>query len=293
MLAGCSSDDDSQTSLDNGLKVRRLTIAQTDNRVSRATLNEVDNILQPSWTKNDALTYCNLSQIITYYSAHAALPSGNLTAAETAVRSAFTGDVICNVGDKVAVVYPTTTFRRNGESNCQFAITLSGQDGTLETLATTYHYVYGVATVNAVTDATADATMPKMKSLLTACKFSFEDKDSKEAIIVKTLTIGYDDMSYNGKYPQTATVVANTDQDAITVTAASAADTSAPLSITLGSATTNVYVALLPVGTADAKKTFVFHVTDDKGNTYTGKARAELKEGEFVTATEIGLNKTN
>ena len=295
MLAGltaCSGDDDTATNdnapqaTDDGVKVRRLTITEADDGAAearqaptRASLTEDDG-LTAKWTAGDALTYCNLSRVD--YGNDDAPYSGGLTAAATAATSQFTGNVECRKGDYLAVVYPATRFT----TNSQYTIALSGQDGTLAGLATRFHYVYGKALVNSVTNATADATMPKMKSLLTVCKFSFVDKSSNAAISIKTLTISYGGSSSDaGKYPQTATVSigVNTAQDDVHATGN---ESSGPLTITCPTAQAAVYVALLPTA---AERTFRFTVTDGSGNTYTGTAKATLTEGEYIVATGLKL----
>ena len=298
----CSSDDDTKSTketekapVENEVKVRRLTITEVEGdaadakqALTRATLEEDESGLVPSWKAGDELTYCNLSRM--QYNGEEEeeeedVPvSGNLTATTTAATSQFTGNVTCIAGDYLAVVYPAATFT----TNSQYTIALSGQDGTLAGLATRFHYVYGKALVNSVTDATADATMPKMKSLLTVCKFSFVDKSSNAAIPIKTLTISYGgDGSDAGKYPQTATVSigVNTAQDDVHATGATATE---PLTVTCSPAQDAVYVALLP--TAE-QRTFSFTVSDGSGNSYTGTAKATLTEGEYVEATGLKLTK--
>lgn len=286
-LTACSGDDDNapQTA-DDGVKVRRLTITEADGgaaearqSLTRASLTEGDG-LTAKWTAGDALTYCNLSRV---NQGNGEAPySGGLTAASTAAASQFTGNVTCLKGDYLAVVYPDATFT----TNSQYTIALSGQDGTLAGLATRYHYVYGRAYITTVTDQTADATMPKMKSLLTVCKFSFVDKDGGAAIPIKTLTVSYGGSGSDaGKYPQTATVSigVNMAQDDVHATDATA---TGPLTVTCPSEQEAVYVALLPT---NAQRTFSFTVTDDSGNSYTGTAKATLAEGEYVEATGLKL----
>ena len=298
MLAGltaCSGDDDTATNdnapqaTDDGVKVRRLTITEADDGAAearqaptRASLTEDDG-LTAKWTAGDALTYCNLSRVD--YGNDDAPYSGGLTAAATAATSQFTGNVECRKGDYLAVVYPATRFT----TNSQYTIALSGQDGTLAGLATRFHYVYGKALVNSVTNATADATMPKMKSLLTVCKFSFVDKSSNAAISIKTLTISYGGSSSDaGKYPQTATVSIGVNTAQADVHATGAAGSSEALTVTCSTAQDAVYVALLP--TAE-QRTFSFTVSDGSGNSYTGTATATLTEGEYVEATGLRLTK--
>lgn len=282
-LTACSGDDDATDVADDGVKVRRITITQTEDAaarqmMTRASLTEGDG-LTASWTAGDGLMYCNLSRMN-----GGDVYSGGLTAASTAAASQFTGDVACRAGDYLAVVYPATTFTRNDT----YTITLSGQDGTLGGLATNYHYVYGKAYVTAVTDATADATMEKMKSLLTVCKFSFVDKTSGDAVPVKTLSISYGGTGSDaGTYPQTATVAigANTAQADVHATGDAG---STPLAVTCPSAQDAVFVALLPTS---GQRTFNFTVTDGSDNTYIGTAKATLTEGEYVVATGLRLTK--
>ena len=281
-LTACSGDDDQTDKPDDGVKVRRMTITQTDGAaarqaLTRATLTEDDG-LSALWTAGDRLTYCNLSRT----NPEDEVYSGPLTAASTAATSPFTGDVACRQGDYLAVVYPATTFTTNDS----YTISLAGQAGTLETLATNYHYVFGKATVTAVTDQTADATMAKMKSLLTVCKFSFVDKATDAVIPIHKLAISYGGTGSDaGTYPQTATVAIgiNTAQTDVHATGVAS---SAPLQIE-GSGEA-VFVALLPTG---GQRTFSFTVTDDGGKTYTGTAKATLAEGEYVEATGLKLAK--
>ena len=284
-LTACSGDDDQTDKPDDGVKVRRMTITQTDGAaarqaLTRATLTEDDG-LSALWTAGDRLTYCNLSRT----NPEDEVYSGPLTAVSTAATSPFTGEVTCRTGDYLAVVYPATTF----ETNESYTISLAGQDGTLGTLATKYHYVYGKAYVTSVTDNTADATMEKMKSLLTVCKFSFVDKTTGNAIAIRSLTIGYGGSGSDADtYPQEATVAVSPSTPMADIHATGATGGSKVLTVSLTAAQGAVYVALLPT---NGQRTFRFTVTDDSGNTYSGTAKATLTEGEYVEATGLKLTK--
>lgn len=292
MLAGmtaCSGDNDTAENSDDGVKVRRITITQTEDAAearqmpTRATLTEGDG-LTASWTAGDGLTYCNLSR--TQYNVQTRTNEpvfGNLTAASTAVTTQFTGDVSCSIDDYLAVVYPATTF----DFNEKYTITLSGQDGTLTKLATTYHYVYGKAQVTDVTDKTATATIGKMKSLLTVCKFSFLDGANSSPIPIKSLTISYGGTGEDaGTYPQSATVAIGVNTAQADVHATGDEGSGKALTIS-ASGQTEVYVALLPTTNS---RTYNFTVTNSSG-TYTGTATALLTEGEYVEATGLKLMK--
>lgn len=285
-MTACSSDDDTTDIPDDGVKVRRITITQTDDAaarqmLTRSTLVESDG-LTASWTAGDGLTYCNLSRTnpMNYE-----IYTGPLTADSTASTSQFTGNVTCNAGDYLAVVYPAATF----VTNESYTISLSGQDGTLGTLATNYHYVYGKAYVTSVTDNTANATMEKMKSLLTVCKFSFVDKTTGNAIAIRSLTIGYGGSGSDADtYPQEATVAVSPSTPMADIHATGATGGSKVLTVSLTAAQGAVYVALLPT---NGQRTFRFTVTDDSGNTYSGTAKATLTEGDYVVATGLKLTK--
>ena len=291
----CSDDDDTKSTketekapVENEVKVRRLTITEADDgaaearqALTRASLTEDDG-LTAKWTAGDALTYCNLSWVD--YDNGEAPYSGGLKATKTAATSQFTGDVECGNGDYLAVVYPATTFTTNTE----YTISLTGQDGTLATLSTRYHYVFGKALVTAVTDKTADATIGRMKSLLTVCKFSFKDKATGNPLPITTLEISYGGNpeidSRAGKYPQAATVAISNLTDPKD-THASGTNITAPLTISAGGATV-VYVGLLP----DSSRKYNFTVANASG-TYAGTAKATLTEGEYVEATGLRLTK--
>jgi hypothetical protein len=289
-LAACSGDDDTATdgsapqTADDGVKMRRLTITEAEGgaaearqALTRASLTENDGILTAKWTAGDGLTYCNLSRTNNYD-----IYSGGLTAASTATTSQFTGDVYCLANDYLAVVYPATTF----EYNDRYTLSLTGQDGTLSRLATNYHYVFGKATVTSVTETTANATMGKMKSLLTVCKFSFKDKSTNAVIPIQTLSISYGGTGSDaGTYPQSATVAIGANTEQADVHATGAAGSSEALTVTCSTAQDAVYVALLPT---TGQRTFNFTVTNTNG-IYTGTAKATLTEGEYVEATGLKL----
>jgi len=294
--AACSGSDDDNIApapTEDTPKTVRLTITQTDNENggadarlldgTRATLSESGNMLAASWKAGDSLSYYRLSYPYI---------SGSLTATETAAKSSFTGNVTCSEGDKLAVIYPATSFTESIETE-PYSITLSGQDGTLGTLATKFHYVYGVATVTAVNETTATATMPKMKSLLTVCKFSFIDESNSSPISVNTLSISLSNDGVYGKkdtYPQSATVTPGENQSDVH---AAAVTSGSALTMTLPEASNEVYVALLPTPTDATQPVSLTFTVNDGSKTYSGTAKAHLKEGEYVVAENLKLTKTN
>ncbi|MBQ2339869.1 MAG: hypothetical protein II386_03365, partial [Bacteroidaceae bacterium] len=215
LVAGCShSEDDAAVPVNKDVKTRLLTFTQVENRGSRAVLNEKDNRLSALWKRGDQLRCCNLSTLEEKIMNHEDISTGRLTAQnDTVATSIFQGSMSCEQNDQLAVIYPVKNFGFGLEHEPEiryfvnYTITLSGQNGTLEKLANSYHYMYGVATVNSVTSSMAEAT-GEMKSLLAVCKFSFKDENNN-GISVKKLEISY---VYDGSggnrpiYPQSAIV---------------------------------------------------------------------------------------
>lgn len=304
VTVACSGSDDDNTvptPTDDTLKTVRLTITQIDNDGSadarlmdgtRATLSESGKTLAASWVANDGLTYYNLNQ--QFISDQLMYVFGPLTATETAAKSSFTGDVTCSAENKLAVIYPALDLEKNPLSTyaiSPYTISLDGQNGTLGKLATTFHYVYGVATVKSVTGTTATATMPKMKSLLTVCKFSFIDKANSSPISVNTLSISLSNDGVYGKkdtYPQSAMVTPGENQSDVH---AAAVTSGSALTMTLPEASNEVYVALLPTPTDATQPVSLTFTVNDGSNTYSGTAKAHLKEGEYVVAENLKLTK--
>lgn len=302
LVAGCShSEDDAAVPVNKDVKTRLLTFTQVGNKGSRAVLYEdAKNGLKALWKRGDQLGCCNLSTLEDDIYVFGRISTGTLTTQDDGVTSIFQGTMSCDQGNRLAVIYPVKNFDfvvESGEYFAKYTITLSGQDGTLEKLANSYHYMYGVATVNSVTSSMAEAS-GKMQSLLAVCKFSFKDGNNK-GIRVKNLAISYhndgiwgdsqtnphNDGSWSNSqtYPQRATVKFY-DDGAYSFDPDASNDQGGgddPLIIELKTAADAVYVALLPVTT----RTFHFKVTDANGGTYTGKAMATLQAGEYVVAS--------
>lgn len=292
MLVAGTACKNENTPEDKTVQKRHLTIKMNNSAgapIKKATITDQVSTLLAEWTAGDVTSFCNLSRV---NSSGGDLIIGTMTAATSGVKTDLNGDVICMADDYLAIVYPAADLASQSSITgdhpdyCKYTISLAGQDGTLSTLASTYHFVYGRAHVESVTGTTATATMDKMQSLLTVCKFSFKDKATDAVLPINTLSISYGGAGSNaGKYPQTATVTV-TNLTTNTAAQAVAVAGSTPLTIDAGGAT-EVYVALLPeIGSCEYK----FTVTNDDG-TYTGKAEAWLKKGEYVPATGLKLIK--
>ena len=271
-------------------------------RLPQATITENGNVLDALWNEGDAVFYRNLSREA-YQDPQEGLVelSGTLNADIDGSVASFSGDrVWCTEDDQLALIYPALDVENHPELftfhndplSAEYTISVAGQDGSLATLAKDFHHIYGIASVVSVTGTTANAELAEMKSLMTVCKFSFEDKDHPgTSLPISTLSISVSDGYFAGTYPQKGTVSIAQNVSAWDVSVDPERKTTGeggtPLTIdTKGVNPTEVYVALFPA----AGVTYTFTVTNSDG-TYTGTAKAVLKEGEFVPATGLKLEK--
>ena len=140
LVAGCShSEDDAVVPVNKNVKTRLLTFTQVENRGSRAVLNEDNHGLSALWNSGDQLGCCNLTTLEDKIILHEDISTGTLTAQDNIVRtSIFQGEMSCKQDDELATIYPVADFGfvlESGEYFANYTITLSGQDGTLGTLA--------------------------------------------------------------------------------------------------------------------------------------------------------------
>ncbi len=276
-LTSCSSDGDEPEGADSGRKLRQLTISEVP--LTRATLTDNTGSLGAAWKVGDEATLVNVSAI------PQELLYGYFTATSNAVTSSFTGSIGCIAQNKLALIYPKVEPQ---VGNGTFTINLSGQKGTLDDVATNYHYVYGVGEVTSVTETTATATISPMRSLLAVAKFTFKDA-TNTVIPVKKLEISYGDKLSVG-YPLSATVEPKLDPESLALT--TQAQPWNPLIVTLNTETSDgVYVALFPCGELYSED-FFFSVTTAIGVIYTGTASATLKAGKYYPVS-LKLNKNN
>ena len=276
LTAACSKDDDGGQADDaNTPKLRALTL--TEASITRATLTPGTDGkgLNPSWTAGDEITVWNMTVYDEPVNG-ANNRAANLTATTSAVTTSFSGGKVnCMNTDNLAVVYPATNFKNDGT----YSISLTGQDGTLETLANKFHYLYGVATVTNDDATTATATMYKpMQPLLCICHFTFKQgetpvKANSFSIEISNLSSG-SVLGNPGTYPQSATVTPVADPSKAKATPVTS---SSPLTINIPSGgLDDVYVAMLPT---DAACSYVFKV-DDKSY----EANAKFAAGRIVHA---------
>ena len=270
--------------------VSQVTPESAVRRLPQATITENGDVLDALWDAGDEVFYRNLSYSYDYYEDDEGKPLYGVLEADKAERIAsFTGDCVwCTELDQLALIYPKIDESAMNVSlvesqlTASYTISVAGQDGSLETLAKDFHHIYGIASVVSVTETTANAELAQMKSLLTVCKFSFEDKDHPgTSLPISTLEIKIGGEAYYvNTYPQQGTVSIAQNVSAWDVSVEPNEETlTSPLTITPDGTPTEVYVALFP----KTEQPYKFTVTSG-GNTYTGTATATLKEGEYVVA---------
>ncbi len=287
------------------LKPRTLIVTQSAvshlpsavRRLPQATITENGDVLDAIWSRGDEISFRNLSHA-TY------TPSGTtdevpldgvlLADREERIASFTSNDKVwCDVNNQILLVYPKATAPaisvEGSPLKATYSISLTGQDGTLATIANTYHHSYGIATITEVTPTVANAVVAEMRNLLTVCKFSFVD-ESNQPLTITSLSISYGDGTYANTYPGTATVTVTQGTPctvAVTPTNQSKAEGGYALAISPDGNPTEVYVALLPEATAT---TYSFRLESGE-NIYTGTATARLVAGEYVVATNLKLTK--
>ena len=270
-------------------------------RLPQATITENGDVLDAIWSVNDEISFRNISHE-TYTPSGSTNPvslDGVLLADRAASIASFASnnEVWCALGDKILLVYPKATapaFTVSGNPlKATYSISLTGQDGSLATIANTYHHSYGIATITEVTPTVANAELAEMQNLLTVCKFSFVDKNYPGTPLpITSLSISYGGGTYAGTYPGTATVTV-TQGTPCTVTVIpdkkSTAEEGNALAISPTGNPKEVYVALFPEATAT---TYSFRLESGE-DIYTGTATAQLNAGEYVVAAGLQLTKVN
>ena len=289
------------------LKPRTLVVTQQAvshqqsaiRRMPQASITENGDVLDAIWSAGDEISFRNLThESYTDPETEAPVPlDGVLLADRAASIASFASNdkVWCDLGDQILLVYPKATAPAITVSGnplqATYSISITGQNGTLGAIASTYHHSYGIATITEVTPTVANAVVAEMQNLLTVCKFSFVDKDYPDTPLpVSSLAISYSDGTYANTYPETArvTVTQGTSSTAtVTPDNQSTAESGYALSITPTGTPTEVYIALLPEAAAT---TYSFRLESGE-DTYTGTATAQLNAGEFVVATGLKLTK--
>ena len=304
----CSTNNPDQPKQQAELKPRTLIVQTSPQpspqergllRLPQATITDAGVTLDAIWSAGDEISFRNLTHesYTDPKTQESVYLEGVLLADRAASIASFASnnEVWCALGDKILLVYPKATDPAITVSGnplrATYSISLTGQDGSLGKIASTYHHSYGIATITEVTPTVANAELAEMQNLLTVCKFSFVDKDHLGTLLpVTSLTISYNGGDYAGTYPGTATVtVTQGTSSTATVTPDNQSKVSGGnvLAISPTGNPKEVYVALFP----EADATEYSFSLESGSETYTGTATAQLNAGEFVVAENLKLTK--
>jgi hypothetical protein len=124
-LTNCSSSDEDEVSvIDDGRKMRQLTITQVDETVSRSetdpTRATISETFETSWSIDDKLTCCNVSNLSS--DLYTGLKKGVLKAESSSKTSKFTGSAYCGDDNYFVLAYPSTNSSQSPIPNPQSPI---------------------------------------------------------------------------------------------------------------------------------------------------------------------------
>lgn len=164
------------------------------------------------------------------------------------------------------------TFSENEELTFRYrsaTANYDGQLGTLAGIAANQDYAEGTLTVSTTSPSlTFESNSVTLSAKQSITKFTFKDASTDAAVSVKTFGIAAVGLVQN--------------------IAANGTETAGAVTGTLGTAASDVYIALR--NNTDAKQTYAFTVKDNAGNWYTATKNAKLTNAKNYTAT-VKLNK--
>lgn len=189
---------------------------------------------------------------------------GTLTAQSSEVSTTLSGTITgsINVNDVFTLHYLSATAKYDG------------QDGTLDGIAAHQHFAEGTITVSSTDPLTFTPSPVNLTPKQSVTKLSFKDNTNAD-ISVKTFGIA-------------APGLVNTIEIYSVETVKTVEETVGAITGTLGTANSNVYVALR--NPSDTKQTYAFTIKDAAGNWYKGTKKAKLIDGKNYTA-DVTLTK--
>ena len=163
------------------------------------------------------------------------------------------------------------TFSVNEELICRYRSATANYDnqvGTFDGIAANQDYAEGTLTVSATDPLEFTSNSVTLRAKQSITKFTFKDVSNNADVSVKTFGIAAVGLVQN--------------------IATNGAETVGAVTGTLGTAASDVYIALR--NNTDAKQTYAFTVKDNAGNWYTATKNAKLTNAKNYTAT-VKLNK--
>ena len=245
-FTACSSDNDESADAPHFYNVT-LTAFMGD--AETRALSENGSNINASFTTGD---------IVEVVDAHGN-SVGTLTAQSSEVSTTLSGTITgsINVNDVFTLHYLSATAKYDG------------QDGTLDGIAAHQHFAEGTITVSSTDPLTFTPSPVNLTPKQSVTKFSFKDNTNAD-ISVKTFGIA-------------APGLVNTIEIYSVETVKKVEETVGAITGTLGTANSDVYVALR--NPSDTKQTYAFTIKDAAGNWYKGTKKAKLIDGKNYTAT--------
>ena len=250
-FTACSSDNDESADAPHFYNVT-LTAFMGD--AETRALSENGSNINASFTTGD---------IVEVVDAHGN-SVGTLTAQSSEVSTTLSGTITgsINVNDVFTLHYLSATAKYDG------------QDGTLDGIAAHQHFAEGTITVSSTDPLTFTPSPVNLTPKQSVTKFSFKDNTNAD-ISVKTFGIA-------------APGLVNTIEIYSVETVKKVEETVGAITGTLGTANSDVYVALR--NPSDTKQTYAFTIKDAAGNWYKGTKKAKLIDGKNYTA-DVTLTK--
>lgn len=250
MLAftACSSDNDERADAPRFYNVT-LTASMGDAE-TRALSEGTGNVITATFAEDDEVVVVKAN----------GASVGTLTAQTAGASTTLSGPLNAaslTVGEEVKLRYRSATANYDG------------QLGTLAGIAANQDYAEGTLTVSTTSPSlTFESNSVTLSAKQSITKFTFKDASTDAAVSVKTFGIAAIGL--------------------VQSIAANGTETAGAVTGTLGTAASDVYIALR--NNSDIKQTYAFTVKDNAGNWYTATKNAKLTNAKNYTAT-VKLNK--
>ncbi len=227
-----------------------VTLTASMGDAETRALSENGNVITATFAENDVVVVVDADGVTIV---------GTLKAQTAGASTTLSGDLDASTltnGEEVTLRYRSATANYDG------------QLGTLAGIAANQDYEEGTLTVTSTDPLTFESNSVTLSAKQSITKFTFKDASTDAAVSVKTFGIAAVGL--------------------VQSIAANGTETAGAVTGTLGTAASDVYIALR--NNTDAKQTYAFTVKDNAGNWYTATKNAKLTNAKNYTAT-VKLNK--
>ena len=221
-----------------------VTLTASMGDADTRALSESGNVITASFAKDDEVVVVKAN----------GTSVGTLTAQTAGASTTLSGPLNAaslTVDEKVKLRYRSATANYDG------------QVGTLDGIAANQDYEEGTLTVTSTDPLTFNSNSVTLTAKQSITKFTFKDVSNNADVSVKTFGIAAVGLVYS--------------------IATNGTETAGAVTGTLGTAASDVYIALR--NNTDAKQTYAFTIQDNAGNWYTATKNANLTNGKNYIAT--------